>query len=71
MKNLLKTYEIKTDAEYYEIICASLINGQREQAKNQFLAMPKAKRKDFTIWLLDNQEPLIHINHVIFFINLI
>jgi hypothetical protein len=47
MKKLLKTYELNSDMQYYEMIIDSVINGQRTQAKEQFKAMPKDNKKMF------------------------
>ena len=47
MKKLLKEYDLTEVYQYYDMIIDSVINGQREQAKNQFLAMPKDYQKRF------------------------
>jgi hypothetical protein len=47
MKKLLKEYSLNSDMQYFEMIAESYLNGQVEQAKNQFLAMPKQYRKSF------------------------
>jgi hypothetical protein len=47
MKKLLKAYNFNSDMQYYEMIVDSVINGQHTQAKEQFLAMPKANKKAF------------------------
>ncbi len=47
MKKLLKTYGLKDDTQYWDMIEESFINGQRQQAHSQFCAMPKVVRKAF------------------------
>jgi len=47
MKKLLKSYELVSVSDYYEMIITSVINGQRSQAKNQFNEMPKENKKEF------------------------
>ncbi len=47
MKNLLKAYGLNSDIQYFDMIVESVINGQRTQAKEQFLAMPRKERKSF------------------------
>jgi len=56
MKKLLKTYGLKSDMQYFEMIVDSIINGQRTQAKEQFKAMPKDYRKQFINSCLGNWE---------------
>lgn len=59
MKKLLKEYSFTTDMEYYEMIIESVINGQREQAIEQFNAMPKGYRKDFLgVYLIYDRHKL-------------
>ena len=41
MKNLLKTYGLSTENEYFQMIAESFIEGQRKQAIEQFNAMPQ------------------------------
>ena len=52
MKKLLKEYDLTEVYQYYDMIIDSVINGQREQAKVQFLAMPKDYQKRFLIEIL-------------------
>jgi hypothetical protein len=47
MKKLLKDYHLNSDMQYFEMIVASVINGQREQAKKQFKAMSIEYQKMF------------------------
>lgn len=47
MKKLLKEYVLNSDMDYFEMIVESLLNGQRNQSRNQFQAMPKANRISF------------------------
>ena len=47
MKKLLKKYDLQSEHEYFEMINESLINGQRKEAKEQFLAMPRNNRKTY------------------------
>lgn len=44
MKKLLNSYGFTTDTQYFEMISASFLNGQKSQAWEQFRAMPKASR---------------------------
>lgn len=50
MKKLLKTYDLNSDMQYFEMIVESFINGQLVQACDQFKAMPK----DYKILFLKN-----------------
>ena len=45
MKKLLKMYGLNSDMQYFEMIVNSFINGQYNQAKEQFKMMPKDNRK--------------------------
>lgn len=47
MKKLLKTYNLNSDMQYYEMISDSFYNGQFSQAYNQFTEMPKKNRIAF------------------------
>lgn len=47
MKKLLKTYGLSSVEDYRTMVRDSFINGQRKQAKEQFMAMPKAERLSF------------------------
>jgi len=47
MKSLLKEYSIESEIDYFDIIDESIVNGQKKQAKEQFLAMDKESRKAF------------------------
>lgn len=51
MKKLLDAYEFETTEQYYEMVQDSYINGQKKQAKEQFLAMPKDNRREFVFHL--------------------
>lgn len=44
-KQLLKQYGFTSDMQYMEMMVDSYVNGQREQAKQQFLALPKKTRQ--------------------------
>lgn len=47
MKKLLKTYGLNSDMQYFRMILNSIRNGQRKQAINQFLELPKVNRIQF------------------------
>jgi len=71
MKRLLKNYGFHSDMQYYEMIVESVINGQHTQAKEQFMAMPKADKKAFISSLfrnwtsgLTNEQKLKFINYL-------
>ena len=67
MKKLLKEYSFTTDMEYYEMIIESGINGQREQAREQFNAMPKGYRKDFIgVYLIYDKHILSNFDKMMF-----
>ena len=68
MKKLLKIYEVLNDIDYYNIIIESVINGQREQARKQFNAMPKGNKTTFLVYILFDDESLKR-NDKIMFIN--
>lgn len=66
MKKLLKDYGFNSDMQYFEIIIESIINGQRQQAKEQFKAMPKNERKNmvkamYSFWdvVINNEDKLM------------
>ena len=46
MKKLLKEYNFSNVDEYYAMIEESRMNGNIQQSKDQFKAMPKQFRKD-------------------------
>lgn len=46
MKKLLKNYGFNSIQEYFNYIEESYVNGQPQQAKELFLAMPKIERKN-------------------------
>ena len=56
MKKLLKSYGLDSDMQYFEMICESVINGQRTQAKEQFNEMSKEYRKKFISNTFGNWE---------------
>ena len=45
IKTLLKYYELNQVYEFYDMVYNSLINGNRTQAREQFLSMKKEDRK--------------------------
>jgi hypothetical protein len=47
LTKLLKSYELNSDFDYFNMIIGSVINGQRTQSKNLFKELPKQQRKDF------------------------
>lgn len=47
MRSLLRDYSLSSRSDYYNMIIESYINGNKEQAKKQFKAMPKANRLHF------------------------
>ena len=49
MRKLLKEYNFDFEHEYYDLIIKSVVNGQFEQAKNQFKAMPKKFKITFVV----------------------
>lgn len=54
-QTLAREYERETKEDYFEIIVESLINGHRQQVRDQFNAMKKEDQKDFLInYLSDN-----------------
>lgn len=70
MKKLLKNYGFTSDAQYFEMIAESVINGQRTQARNQFSAMPKKDKKAFLLdlfsgnWNLDQKDKEMFLNEL-------
>ena len=58
MKKLLKTYNLKTREQYFDLIIESVINGQRTQAKAQFKTMPKYEKQMFLKYNLANPDLL-------------
>ncbi len=55
MEELLKELEFSTEAEYFDYIMESIINGQRRQAKDLITALSKEKKKAAHIYL-DGKE---------------
>ena len=47
MKKLLKDYGLHSVEDYRAMVRASFHNGQKKQAKEQFMAMPKSERIAF------------------------
>lgn len=70
MKKLLKTYELRTNGEYYNMILESMINWQYTQAKEQFKAMPRDNRKDMVKQIV-NLEFEVDPKHTMILIELI
>ena len=56
MKKLLKAYNLRSREQYFDICIESYINGQKEQAKEQYKAMPKANKKMMIMYLLCDYE---------------
>lgn len=56
MKKLLKDYDLFCDQDYYEMIETSIINGQFEQAFNQFKAMPKDNKRSFIVQMAETNN---------------
>ncbi len=71
MKKLLKSYGFTSNRQYFEMIAESVVNGQRTQAKEQFLAMPKSERKEFVNFNLGNSESVLENSDLATFITLI
>lgn len=53
-QTLAREYDRETKEDYFEIIIESLINGHRQQVRNQFNAMKKDDQQDFLINYLEN-----------------
>jgi ferritin-like protein len=51
LQRLLKSYEVETIGGYFWVIVESVINGNREQAREQFKEMQQEQRKEFLIFL--------------------
>lgn len=49
-KTDLKTYEIETIDQYFDLIIDSCINGQFSQVENQIHELSKDQKKDFIDW---------------------
>lgn len=47
MEELLGQYSIDSIEEYYQLISDSYINGQKKQAKEQLLAMPRNEQREY------------------------
>ena len=71
MKKLLKEYNLNSDMQYYEIILDSITNGQRNQAINQFKALPKANKKQFVVAINTNWDTQLLNTEKELFINLL
>jgi len=65
MQKLLKEYEVKEVSNYFDIIIESFINGNREQAKTQFKAMPKVQKKQFLHHLIEEDKENRYIHYFI------
>jgi len=46
MKKLLTEYGYNHIPQYYQMVAESYVNGQKEQAKSQFKAMPRSAQKE-------------------------
>ena len=71
MSRLLKAYGFNSDMQYFEMIVESIINGNRQQARGQFNAMPDKDKKNFvhsiyTDWQtgLDNEDKRMFLNNI-------
>jgi hypothetical protein len=53
MKDLLKQYDFSDNNQYYDMIAESMLNGQKKQAIQQYLAMPQSYKKEFIKMLID------------------
>ncbi len=71
MKKLLKAYGLNSDMQYLELIVESVINGQIEQAKDQFKAMPKDYRRKFVKAIFSNWMTGLSEQKKLMFIDLI
>lgn len=63
MNKLLKLYNLNSDMQYYQMCVESKVNGQIQQAKDQFNAMPRADKKSMvramlTAWSIDQDIAL-------------
>lgn len=56
MKRLLKIYGLSSVDDYRLMVCDSLMNGNRTQAKEQFMAMPRGERISFLKDMIYYQE---------------
>jgi len=45
MKAILKAYNLTTNIQYFVMVLDSFKNGNRQQALNQFKALPRKERK--------------------------
>lgn len=71
MKRLLKDYELNSDMQYFEMIINSVINGQRNQAKELFNLMPRKVRKAFIVSIYTNWNSGLTYSDKAMFFNLI
>lgn len=55
MKKLLKDYEFNAVEDYYQYILDSFFNGQSNQVKDLFAAMP-TKNKVYFVWWVHEPE---------------
>jgi hypothetical protein len=51
LSKLLKSYELNSDMQYFDMILESIVNGHKQQAVDQFKELPKADRKNFLMLL--------------------
>lgn len=72
MKKLLKEYNLTTNAEYYEMVTDSYINGQLAQAERQFKGMPYENQKEMLAAIdEENFSDSFYNNLYEFFFNLL
>jgi len=71
MKKLLKDYGFNSDMQYFEMIVTSFLNGQYEQAKNQFKEMPKLKRVQMVQSAVSNWQSGLSESQLVTLIGLI
>lgn len=53
MKDLLKQYDFSDNTQYYDMIAESMLNGQKQQAIEQYLAMPQQHKREFITLLIN------------------
>lgn len=67
MKRLIKKYGLLSVDDYHKMVRDSLINGNRKQAKEQYMAMPRAERVSFLKDLIYYEDSSSHKESIFFF----
>jgi hypothetical protein len=73
LATLLRSYELSSNFDYFNMIIRSVINGQRTQSQKLFKKLPKQQRKDFikyiTTVIPDSEKRIFSQSEIHWFID--